>query len=282
MKKFLFLLPLFLFADVNPFNAGLNSPNPYGLTTDEKYILQNKKNINILQKKLNHIQKTVNQIKLKLANYDEIINDRLSAFPTVIDEVNTAMNDISKLKLEFNQTKTKIENIEKRLDSLENNITSIKLSIKEIIKTQNENIQILKNTLNEIIKKIDNMNKPISPKKTFLEAKKAFFANKLDKAKEGFLFSLSKKYLPATSSYYLGEIAYKKKNYKEALAFYKKSVNFYPKKTSYMPRLLYHTAISFEKLGNTKGAVLTLQKLINDFPKSKYLNLAKKELEKLK
>jgi len=282
MKKVLFLLPLFLFADVNPFNAGLNSPNPYGLTTDEKYILQNKKNINKLQEKLDQVQKTVNQIKLKLANYDEVINDKLSAFPTVIDEVNTAMNDISKLKLEFNQTKTKIENIEKRLDSLENNISAIKVSIKEIIKTQNDNFQILKNTINNLLKKIENMNKPLSPKKVFIEARKAFFASKLDKAKEGFLYSLSKKYLPATSSYYLGEIAYKKKNYKEALAFYKKSVNFYPKKTSYMPRLLYHTALSFEKLGNKKAAKLTLQKLINDFPKSKYSNLAKKELEKLK
>ena len=282
MKKVLFLLPLFLFADVNPFNAGLNSPNPYGLTTDEKYILQNKKNINKLQEKLDQVQKTVNQIKLKLANYDEVINDKLSAFPTVIDEVNTAMNDISKLKLEFNQTKTKIENIEKRLDSLENNISAIKVSIKEIIKTQNDNFQILKNTINNLLKKIENMNKPLSPKKAFIEARKAFFASKLNKAKEGFLYSLSKKYLPATSSYYLGEISYKKKDYKEALAFYKKSVNFYPKKTSYMPRLLYHTAISFEKLGNKKAAKLTLQKLLNDFPKSKYSNLAKKELEKLK
>jgi len=289
MKKVLFLLPLFLFADVNPFNAGLNSSNPYGLTTDEKYILENKKNINKLQEKLDQVQKTINQIKLKLANYDEVINDKLSAFPTIIDEVNTAMKDISFLKREINTTKTQMEVLNEKIivlnnkiTSLENNISTIKLSIKEIIKTQNDNFQILKNTINKLLKKIENMNKTLSPKKAFIDARKAFFANKLDKAKEGFLYSLSKKYLPATSSYYLGEIAFKKKNYKEALAFYKKSVNLYPKKTSYMPRLLYHTAISFEKLGNKKAAKLTLQKLINDFPKSKYSNLAKKELEKLK
>ena len=40
--------------------------------------------------------------------------------------------------------------------------------------------------------------------------------------------------------------------------------------------------ISFEKLGNKEAAKMTLQKIINDYPNSKYAKLAKKELEKLK
>jgi TolA-binding protein len=68
--------------------------------------------------------------------------------------------------------------------------------------------------------------------------------------------------------------------YKEALAYYKKSITLYPKKASFTDRLLYHTAISFLKLNQGKNARLTFEKLIKDFPKSKYAKLAKKELEK--
>jgi len=283
MKKLFFFLPLILLADINPFNAGLkNSANPYGLTTNEKYILQNKKNIDKLQKNFSQLQKDINQIKLKLANYDEVINDKLSAFSTVIDEVNTAMNDISSLKLEYNQTQQKIKELENRIELIENNLSLIKQSIKELANTQNQNFETLKNTLTALLTKIENLNKSLTPKEAFIKARKLYFSNRLNKARKLFLFSLSNNYLPATSSYYLGEIAYKNKNYKEALAFYKKSVNFYSKRTSYMPRLLYHTAISFEKLNNENLAKLTLKKLINDFPDSKYVNLAKKELEKLK
>ena len=42
MKKLFFILPIVLLADVDPFKAGLNSTNPYGLTPQEKAILQNK------------------------------------------------------------------------------------------------------------------------------------------------------------------------------------------------------------------------------------------------
>jgi outer membrane protein assembly factor BamD (BamD/ComL family) len=45
--------------------------------------------------------------------------------------------------------------------------------------------------------------------------------------------------------------------------------------------MLYHTAISFKKIGNKKAAKITFKKLIHDFPNSKYAKYAKKELEKL-
>jgi hypothetical protein len=78
MKKLLFLLPLLLFADVDPFNAGnLNSPNPYGLTRDEKAILKNKneidKNKNSIKKLEDEIKKIKNDLASKLVMYDETI-----------------------------------------------------------------------------------------------------------------------------------------------------------------------------------------------------------------
>jgi len=296
MKKLFFLLPIFLLADIDPFSAGLNSSsNPYGLSTNEKYILENKKNIEELNKKVSFLKKNFDSIKLKLLYYDEIIKEKLSAFPTLLDEINSAMRDIESLKRKIKSNEAriksnereiflinkKIKNLSSQINNLQKDILSLKISIGNIVKVQNENFETLRNNILELVNEIKKITE-LTPKKAFLKARDLFFSNELDEAKKLFLFSLTKNYLPATSSYYLGEIAYKKGNYKEALAFYKKSVSLYPKKTSYMPKLLYHTAISFEKLGNKKAAKLTLEKLLHDFPTSKYAKLAKKELEKLK
>jgi len=282
MKRLFFLIPLFLFADVNPFGAGLNSSKPYGLTPQEKAILQNKKNISKLKMQIDYLNDQVSQLKLKLSNYDDVINQKLSGFSTMLDELNTAKANIQNLQKNDENQSQQIEQINQKIQSLEENITAIKESIKEMSKIQNENFNNLKAAIMQILNTLKQKNKPLSVKTAFLKARKLYFSNKLNEAKQLFLYSLQRKYLPATSSYYLGEIAYRQGNYKEALAFYKKSINFYPKKTSFTSRLLYHTGISFLKLGQKNKAKLTFQKLINDFPTSKYANLAKKELEKIK
>ncbi len=283
MKKMFFLLPVFIFADVNPFGAGnLNSNTPYGLTPQEKAILKNKQNISKLKTQVDYLNDQLNQIKLKLSNYDDVINQKLSGFDTVIDEINVAKKNIQQLEKKSDQNTQAIELINKKIASLEQNITTIKETIKEMSKIQNENFSALKNAISEILSSIKKTNRNITAKEAFIKARKLFFSNKLNKAQELFSYSLQKKYLPATSSYYLGEIAYKKGKYKEALAYYKMSVKYYPKKTSFTPRLLFHTGISFIKIGNKQGAKLTFEKLIHDFPDSKYAKLAKKELENLK
>jgi len=291
MKKFFLLLPIFIFADVNPFNAGLNSPNPYGLTPDEKAILENKKNINSLKKQIINLNNRLDKFKIKLVSYDETINnlnDRLSALDSIISEIGVLKSQIDKLKKEQNQTMQNYIQLEKRVFNLEQNaskikieINSIKETIKQIVKIQNDNFNYLKNAIQQILKNLNSSSK-IDKKSALKKAKAYFFGKQLNKAKELFEYTLSQNYYPATSSYYLGEIAFKQKRYKDALAYYKKSVELYPKKASFTARLLYHSGISFLKLGNKEAAKLSFQKILSDFPNSKYANLAKKELEKLK
>jgi TolA-binding protein len=293
MKKLFLFLPLLLLAEIDPFNAGLNSSAPYGLTPQEKAILNNKKKIDILNNEIKDLKSRLDKITIKLVNYDETINslnERLSAFNTLLSEVDSTKQAIKKLQDDFNKTKAKnidlenrVSQLENKVNSLQNEVENIKLSIKEITKIQNENFKYLKNAIDVILKEIKQQpKKEPSPAEAMKKAKKYFYSGKLDKAKELFIYTLSKRYLPATSAYYLGEIEFKKGNFNKALAYYKKSVEIYPKKTSFTERLLYHTAISFEKTGNKTAAKMTLQKLINDYPNSKYAKLAKKELEKLK
>jgi len=288
MKKLLFFLPLFLLADVNPFNAGnLNSSNPYGLTPQEKVILNNKKSIENMKKEIqslkNDINKLNNNLAQKFVSYDETLSDlknKSQAMQTIINEIDTFNKNVINLKKRVSNLEVNLSNLEKNVTILSNNYLRLKESINEIVKIQNQNFQYLTNSIQNILNQIKQIN--ISPKEAFKKAKIFYFNGKIDEAQKLFLISLNGKYLPATSSFYLGEIEYKKKNYKQALAFYKKSINLYSKKTSFTAKLLFHTGVSFEKLGMKKNAKLTFKKLINDFSNSKYGNLAKKELEKLK
>ena len=284
MKKALFFLPLILLAsDINPFGAGnINSNTPYGLTPEEKAIVANKKAISKLQYETYEINSSLNTLKLRMSSYDEIINGKLASFNTILSELEQNKKNYLIIKnqmLDMNET---VNNLQNKINSIENEIATLKQTLGAVIDTQNKNMIYIKNAITDIYSQLKKMKKPLDAKAAFDKGRNLFFANKLNQAKEYFLYSLSKRYLPATSAYYLGEIAFKNNNYKEALGYYKKSINLYPKKTSFTSRLLYHTAVSFEKLGNKKTAKLTLNKLISDFPNSKYANLAKKELEKLK
>jgi len=295
MKKLLFLLPLFLLADVNPFDAGnLNSSNPYGLTPQEKAILSNKKSIAKTEKEISGIKSEIDKINDNLArkfvSYDETINDlknKSQAMQTIIDEIDTFNNNITKLKKRVADLETRLSALEKNVSQLSDNYAELnsnylhlKESVSEIVKIQNQNFQYLTNSIQDILHQIKQLN--ISPKEAFIKGKKFYFNGKRKEAERLFLISLNGNYMPATSSYYLGEIEYKKRNYKKALAFYKKSIKLYPKTASFTPRLLFHTGVSFEKLGMKQNAKLTFEKVIQDFKNSKYANLAKKELAKLK
>jgi len=297
MKKLLLFLPLLLLADVDPFKAGnLNSPNPYGLTTQEKSIYENRKSIEENKKLLLELKKEFDEFKSKvmqkLIEHDQSINDintKLSGFSTLLNELDATKNELTKIKSETNETNSsKISELQERIKRLEEENTAIKQTIEEMSKVQNENFQHLSKSVQMIIDQLKNTqpthgkNKKISmsPKKAFEKAKALFAKKKYDEAKTYFKYALEKKYLPATSAFFLGEIEYEKKNYKEALAYYKKSVSLYPKKATFTDKLLYHTGISFKKLNQKEKAKLTFKKLIRDFPKSSYAKLAKIELEK--
>ncbi|MBZ7942141.1 tetratricopeptide repeat protein [Campylobacter molothri] len=78
-------------------------------------------------------------------------------------------------------------------------------------------------------------------------------------------YLIAQKYKPARSNFWLGEIEYKQKNYNDAIVFYKKS-SAISSKGDYFPKLLYHTAISLDKIGNTKAANGFYKALKKNYP----------------
>lgn len=87
--------------------------------------------------------------------------------------------------------------------------------------------------------------------------------------------------MAATANYMLGEIYYLKHNYADALAYYKASALLYSK-SKFMPTLMFHTAMSMIKTGDSAGAKKFLTALITKYPSSKEASKAKANLKLLK
>lgn len=87
-------------------------------------------------------------------------------------------------------------------------------------------------------------------------------------AKERYTYLVSKNYKPAKANYMLGEISYFSGSYAEAINYYKKSIS-HNESQDYTPKLLYHTAISFDKIGDKDSADKFYKALKASYPDSK-------------
>ena len=282
-KQFiLLLLGVSIYAsEPSAFDAGnLDAPNPYGLTNSEKVILKNKKEVKTLSTNISFVKNELNDMQ-----------EKIDGIKSVVDAQN---NRIFKIEQSLSKLKSNEKNSSIQIQILENDLNKTReLQIKN-----NQKVKLVLGELSSLIDSINssyvskdvfaqklkdiedklNSQKILSKngKKIFIEAKKAFRSKDYDKATELFKATAKKRYLPATSNFYLGEINYKTKNYAQAIEYYKRSISLYDK-ASFTPTLLYHTYISFKKLGDRKNAKKFRNILIAKYPKSKVAKLAKKQ-----
>ena len=99
------------------------------------------------------------------------------------------------------------------------------------------------------------------------EAKRLFAEKSFDDSKAHFEYLLENKHEVAESNYYLGEIYYSLKEYRDALPYYKTSASL-DSGAKYMPVLLWHTAWSFKYLKDAENYKKSLQTLVALFPTS--------------
>ena len=287
---------LIVFAnEPSAFEAGdLDLKTPYGLTSQEEHIFKNKKEINKVKREILSIKSDLSQIDEKLQG---------------------AVSVIEGLEENYNKLKFKIEklskNTEKYDDKLDMFYKRVKKDINNSLVVEVENYEKIKNVLKELTSLIDSINasyvsreefeekmsklkeyfektlkKEIKQKEfsvldgnsAFIKAKRLYKQNELDKAKGYFAIAIKKRYKPATSNFYIGEICYKNGEFECAIKRYKKSVSIYSK-SSFMPTLLLHTAISLEKIGKKKEAKPFYKSLISKYPSTSAAKIAKKKIK---
>jgi TolA-binding protein len=112
---------------------------------------------------------------------------------------------------------------------------------------------------------------------TYRKAVQLFGKRSYNASREKFEEVLAKNYKPASTNYYLGEIAYYTKNYAQAIDYYKKSASLYDS-ASYMKILYLHTAISLARIGEREQARNFFQFVVDNYPNTKAADIAQKNL----
>jgi TolA-binding protein len=259
-------------AEPSAFGAGaLDSANPYGLTESERSIVENR------QVSLSN-QKLIRRQALKIEQMQETIEGLRSVIESISAKIGKTGQKLSEISAQSSQAGTEdIDNLQSQIDALKK---SSENNYRKIQKALNGLTSVMDAPHKKVAKKIKKK-APKKVKKTngqlIKSAVSDYRAKRYTKAKEAFTTLADKNYKPAETNYYLGEIAYYRKNYDEAIYHFKKSVGYYDQ-ASYMPTLLLHTALSFQELGDNANAQRFFDTILSSYPESAQANIAEKYL----
>ncbi|QOY53948.1 tetratricopeptide repeat protein [Candidatus Sulfurimonas marisnigri] len=308
------LLPYYLIgAEPSAFGAGnLNSPEPYGLTSSEKTLLENKKNLHKVVVKSNNQANEVDSLRERIDGLQSIV-ESISSLSRQnkldLKSLNKENSDEIKSSSEFNKRLADSTQLNNNLIKENNNlilvnnadIKKINLAVVEITKlvdtinsayVTKAEFNLLVNDINKFKDLVSKeLKDDIKQKKSSLESMqsadieneaKRFYDKKLySKSYEYYTYLIKRNYRPARAHYMLGEIEYYRKNYSDAIAYFKKSASLYSK-ASYMDILMLHTAISMDNTGDRKNSKTFYNAVITKYPNSSSAKIAKNKLDLVK
>jgi TolA-binding protein len=288
MKRFFLLLAgALLFqaqaSEPSAFGAGnLDSDQPYGLTTTEKKIVENRKS---LQTAKRQSQENTSQL--------QSLRDRLDGLQTVLEGLNENVREnkmsLGTLASDQNGSRLRDEKIaalEEAVRASETNIASLK-ALMETLAAQVDAINANYVSKEEFNRLVDDINAfkgdlsktlksggsaaaadpyaSLSSKALASEAKKNYDKLYFKKAIPMYEELIRRNYKPAYAHFMLGEMWHYRKSWSKALAYYKESAKRYDK-ASYMPTLMLHSAEAMQHLGDTANARKFLQSLRAKYP----------------
>ncbi len=287
-------------AEPSAFKAGdLSEDEPYGLTENEKLLLNNIKTVKNLRRDKNSLNSEVETLRINvegLRSLLESFNSRFNKGYKVTKQLLVSVDDIEQENI---SQKNAIEALRKDLLALihlqkENNEAIIKavasiekdyVSKKSFIALEKELIDFRALVVSQF-KKMGTHTPSLKKKEIKTSNDSAYNQGisllkekKYAEAVEAFKKSIQANHKPAGSHYYAGEAYYKLKSYRNAFKYYKESYRRY-KKGSYTPKLLLHSAISLENIGNTQQANKFYKMVIKKFQGSKEAKIAAKRVAK--
>jgi len=276
-------------AEPSAFGAGnLDNPTPYGLTSSEKTVLQNKQ-------KLQKVVVTSNN----QANEVESLRERIDGLQSVVESLSrkSQKNKTSLLELENknSQELSSSDEYEKRLSEITQKNSFLIEELSKIIDTINSSY-VSKSEFNELVNSVNQFKSLVakelkgSSKSKISDLDKMSNSDVANKAKafynkkyytkgiEYYSHLILKNYKPANAHFMIGQMKFKRKNYADAISFYKKSAALYSK-ASYMPELMLNTAIAMDKTGDKKNAKAFFNGVIVKYPDSAQAKSAKKYIK---
>ncbi len=246
------------------YGAGdIDSDQPYGLTATEKNVLSNRQQIQVLNNRVLEQQHRIDG----LTTIIEGLNKQ-------IFELKERLAYVEKNSKDDNKTYALLMSLGEMIDQINNNYVS------------QEDLRIAlggtaTHQVPAIGSRIAPTKAPTAPtqdmSEVYREGVKLFSRKSYYAARERFEMTLEHNYKPASSNFYLGEVAYHTGDYQDAIAFYKKSASLYDQ-ASYMKLLYLHTAISLKKIGETEQAKGFFKYVIDHYPNTKAAAIAQQNL----
>ncbi|MFZ2891351.1 tetratricopeptide repeat protein [Sulfuricurvum sp.] len=272
------------------FGAGdLNSPNPYGLTHEEKLILENKKELQAVIQK-NNVQ----------TSKVETVSERLEGMQGIIEGLSQRSNEqalalqkIQDLLASDSNTSFTLDALNKQVIANTENIGQFKALLEELSTTVDHlNANYVSKEQFTVLLKQLKLNVPnlssssivsvkMDNKEIEQEAYKLFDQQKFNEAQKYFEQMVQKKYKTAEALYMIGETYFERHEYKDAVSYYKDSASR-NEKAGYMPTLLLHSGISMEKIGEKMSAKAFYQMTVSKYSGSGAAKEAQEKLTKLK
>jgi len=261
------LLPVVALSnEPSAFSAGdVNSPNPYGLTTNEKKILQS--------------NQKVSEVKAELGS----VTEQLEGMRSVIDGYNTK---IAKMDERMRKLEEYVEENRKIQEENQEKVKAVLSELGSLIDSINKNY-VPKAQFDKLAAELKGAKASTTPSKNddklktptpkelaskdsatlMKEADELFMKTSYTEAQVRYDELLKRNYKPAKINFNLGEIAYNQKSYSSAIEYYKSSIALFDK-AAYTPTLLFHTGSSFDKLGKKKEAQNFYKALKEGYPDS--------------
>ena len=283
----------FLYAETSAFGAGnLTSNSAYGLTSNEKLF---KDKLDALSNEYSSLNAKINETNEKLEGLQSVlegINSQYAKSNSRLSQLETSGENIeNNLSLELKNLKAYVEESRKIQDTNHKQVKKILTELSSLVDSINNNyvskndssdVNNTKINLATIVNDnnaINEENVSVAPKEVKVDdswkkekhseilklAIKDLNENLFENSKAKLNYLIEKHYKPARANFWLGEVEYKQKNYNNAIVYYKKSSSI-STKGDYFPKLLYHTAISLDKVGDTKSANGFYKALKTNYP----------------
>ena len=221
---------------------------------------KNSREIFILKQQISQLKETVEGLK-------SIVNGQNSQ----IEQLSQKLNSSANLEKVVNELSQRVATLESKPAQVIKEVTQAS-SISSNVETEN------KEKKDSIKKETKSIDKKLSSKELFKKAVLNFTKSKLTKAQSQFKELLKRSYKRASVNFYLGEIAYKKGRYKDAIVYYQNSATL-NESASYMDKLLLHTAISLKKKGKSADAKVFFKAVVDGYPNSNSAKEAKKYIK---
>ena len=246
-------------------------PSVYGFDTQSKAVSENKKAIASLRQQVAMQKERINGLTTLVEGLSASVSELQQRSSTATaDDQSTLLKELRRMIDNINENYVSKEQLQKILSQAR--IPAKTVPQKRDIKKKDTKKRQETHSVQTLAQK--------RASQLYSQGVRLFQKKRFDEAKKRFEITDARGYKAAPTNYYLGEIAYYTKHYKDAIFYFKKSAGLYDR-AGYIDTLLLHTAIALEKTGDKKQAKRFYENIVANYPGRKTAQIAQRNLARL-